>query len=256
MSEILKPPIMVSYGAGTNSTAMLVEMVRRGERVDLITFADTGGERPETYAYVEMFSAWLVERGMPNIVTVKKGGREETLEENCLRMNMLPSVAYGFKSCSQKYKIEPQEKFANNHSLTLAAWANGLKVVKCIGYDAGEPHRAKLFEDKKYQWRYPLLEWDMGREECIESIRSAGLPLPGKSSCFFCPNAKPPEILSLPADLQNRAIAMERNAELTNIKGLGRRWRWEDLIASDRQQMDMFSQSADMPCGCYDGDAA
>lgn len=256
MSQILKPPTMVSYGAGTNSTAMLVEMVRRGEHVDLVTFADTGGERPETYAYVEMFSAWLVERGMPHIFTVKKGGREETLEENCLRMNMLPSVAYGFKSCSKKFKIEPQEKFANNHSLTLAAWAEGLKVVKCIGYDAGEPHRAKFFEDKKYQWRYPLLEWDMGREECIDSIRSAGLPLPGKSSCFFCPNAKPPEILSLPDDLQNRAIALERNAALTSIKGLGRRWRWEDLIASDRQQMDMFSQPPEMPCGCYDGDAA
>jgi len=42
-------PIMVSYGAGTNSTAMLVEMVRRGEHVDVITFADTGGERQETY---------------------------------------------------------------------------------------------------------------------------------------------------------------------------------------------------------------
>lgn len=49
---------------------------------------------------------------------------------------------------------------------------------------------------------------------------------------------------------------MERNADLTSIKGLGRRWRWEDLITSDRQQMDMFTQPVDMPCGCYDGDAA
>lgn len=256
MPEIFKSPIMVSYGGGTNSTSMLVEMVRRGEHVDLITFADTGGESQKIYDYIKLFSAWLEEKGFPPIITVKKGGRVETLEENCLRMNMLPSVAYGFKSCSQKFKIEPQEKFANNHPLTLAAWKAGLKVIKCIGYDAGEPHRAKFFEDKKYQWRYPLLEWDMGREECVESILAAGLPLPGKSSCFFCPNSKVPEILALPADLQNRAIAMERNAELTNIKGLGRRWRWEDLIASDRQQMDMFSQAADMPCGCYDGDAA
>ena len=247
-------PIMVSYGAGTNSTAMLVEMVRRGEHVDVITFADTGGERQETYRYLEMFGEWLAAHGYPEIIRVKKGGKEETLEENCIRMNMLPSVAYGWKSCSLKFKIEPQEKFANNWQPAKQAWAAGEKVIKCIGYDAGEPQRAKFDEDKKYRWRYPLIEWDMGREECIESIRAAGLPLPGKSACFFCPNSKPQEILALPEELKLRAIAMEENADLTTISGLGRRWRWADLIRADREQMDLFKQPVDMPCGCYDGE--
>ena len=247
-------PIMVSYGAGTNSTAMLIEMVRRGEHVDVITFADTGGERQETYDYLLMFSAWLVERGYPEIIRVVKGGKAETLEENCLRMNMLPSVAYGFKSCSLKFKVEPQEKFANNWEPAKQAWAAGEKVIKCIGYDAGEPQRAKFDEDKKYKWRYPLIEWGMGRDECIEAIRAAGLPLPGKSACFFCPNSKPREILDLPEELKLRAIALEENAELTSISGLGRRWRWADLIRSDREQLDLFRQPQDIPCGCYDGE--
>lgn len=34
--------MMVSYGGGTNSTAMLIGMVERGERPDAILFADTG----------------------------------------------------------------------------------------------------------------------------------------------------------------------------------------------------------------------
>ncbi|UVL31828.1 hypothetical protein [Pseudomonas donghuensis] len=93
----------------------------------------------------------------------------------------------------------------------------------------------------------------MGRDECIKTIQRAGLPLPGKSSCFFCPNSKPREILSLPDDLKDRAIAIERNANLTSVRGLGRRWRWEDLIASDRDQMRLFDDAGDMPCGCYDG---
>ena len=50
---------IVSYGAGTNSTAMLIKMVELNEVVDAITFADTGGELPETYAYLDMFGAWL-----------------------------------------------------------------------------------------------------------------------------------------------------------------------------------------------------
>lgn len=245
--------VLVSYGAGTNSTAMLIEMVRRGEVVDAITFADTGGERAETYDYVSMFSEWLQTSGFPAIQTVKKGGREETLEENCLRMKMLPSVVYGFKGCSLKYKAEPQEKFANNWQPARDAWARGDKVVKCLGFDADEPHRAKFDEDKKYRWRYPLLEFDMGRAECVETIKSAGLPLPGKSACFFCPNTRPHEILRLPRDLQDRAIAMERNAELTTMSGLGRLWKWEDLLRADRAQMDLFKCNAEMPCECFDG---
>lgn len=244
---------IVSYGAGTNSTALLIEMWKRGEKVDAITFADTGGERAETYDHVRLFSAWCIARGLPEIVTVKKGGKVETLEENCLRMKMLPSVVYGFKSCSLKYKAEPQDKFYNNYEPAREEWAAGRKIVKCLGFDAGEPQRAKPREDGKYICRYPLVEWGIDRDGCVASIIGAGLPLPGKSSCFFCPNSKPAEILAMPRDLQDRAIAMERNAELTHMKGLGRLWRWEDLIRSDRDQLKLFNTHTEMPCECYDG---
>lgn len=249
---------IVSYGAGTNSTAMLIEMVGRGEKVDLIIFADTGGELDATYQYVELFSEWLVNRGYPEITRVRKGGSDETLEQVCLRLKQLPSVAYGFKTCSQRFKIEPQNTFINNWPPAVAAWAAGDKVIKCIGYDADEPQRAthaidKFGDDKKYTLRFPLVDWDMGRDECVESIRRAGLPLPGKSSCFFCPNRRPHEILALPEELKVRAIEMEANAELTTISGLGRRWSWTDLIRSDRAQLKLFDSPKEMPCGCYDG---
>ena len=71
---------IVSYGGGTNSTAMLIEMVRLEEQCDAIVFADTGGERPETYAHVAEFSAWLQERGYPAITTVQNDGMHGTLE--------------------------------------------------------------------------------------------------------------------------------------------------------------------------------
>ena len=63
---------VVSYGAGTNSTAMVCEMVRRGEQIAAIVFADTGGERAETYAHVLEFSDWLTARGYPAITTVRQ----------------------------------------------------------------------------------------------------------------------------------------------------------------------------------------
>lgn len=248
--------VVASYGGGTNSTAMLIECAKRGEQVDLILFADTGGEKPHTYQYVEMFSDWLVEHVMPPIITVKKGGIKETLEENCIRMNMLPSIAYGFKSCSHKYKIQPQDKYCNNWKPAKAEWNAGRKITKLIGFDADEEHRAKIPEDKKYRYEYPLMEWDMGRDECIESIESAGLCLPGKSACFFCPSSKPSEIRQLAKvypDLAERAIAMEKNAKLTTIKGLGRNYAWADLLSQAEMFDDDYAHTPELACGCYDG---
>jgi len=246
--------IIVSYGGGTNSKALLVGMYERGINPDAILFADTGGERPHTYNDLEAMQVWLEEIGFPLIVTVKVASR--TLEQDCLTRKALPSVAYGgFKTCSQRFKAEPQEKWLNNWEPAKAAWKAGHKVTKAIGFDADEPQRAKKYDSKKYSQWYPLLDWDWGRDECIEAISRAGLPQPGKSSCFFCPNSKASEIRETAEqypDLIARAIAMEENAELTNIKGLGRDWKWGDMLKTD----DMFSfpdRFTQMPCDCYDG---
>jgi len=47
-------PLVFAYGLGVDSRAMLVEYGQRGIRPDLILFADTGGEKPETYQYLDV----------------------------------------------------------------------------------------------------------------------------------------------------------------------------------------------------------
>lgn len=248
-----------SYGAGTNSTALLIECVKRGIMVHKIVFSDTGGEKPHTYDYIHYFSDWLVKEGFPAIEWTKKGGIQETLEENCYRMNSLPSIAYGFKTCSSKFKIEPQDRELNRWDLARKQWKSGGKVLKFIGYDADEPHRVKNYDDKKFDVRYPLIDWDMGREECLNSIKSVGLDLPGKSSCFFCPSSKPAEILELKEqypELFERALAIERQADLKKIKGLGRSFSWSryaDEVEKDPASANKFIVVPDQTCGCYDG---
>ena len=51
---------------------------------------------------------WLRAHGMPPITVVEKmdrNGNRLTLETECLRSGTLPSIAYGFKRCSQKHKV-------------------------------------------------------------------------------------------------------------------------------------------------------
>ena len=249
---------IVTYGGGTNSTALLIECVKRGISIDLILFSDTGGERPHTYQYVKMFSRWLKEHDMPEIITVRKGGNGETLEEECLRMKTIPPIAFGFKTCSQKYKIQPIDKYLNNYEPAINIWSIGDKVTKLIGFDAGEPHRIKDFSDDKYEVEFPLVAWDMGRDECIRTITEAGLCLPGKSACFFCPSSRPSEIKQLQhvyPDLAERCKYMESNAKetLKQVKGLGRNFSWTDLMENEDMFEDEFSMTPELTCGCYDG---
>lgn len=78
-----KQLIFVSYGGGTNSTAMLAGMYEQGERPDVILFADTGGEKPHTYTHLKAIDEWLSRVGFPTIQVVRY--KRETLEEYCLR---------------------------------------------------------------------------------------------------------------------------------------------------------------------------
>ncbi len=260
-------PVVVACGGGTNSAAVLVEFARRKERVDLITFSDTKGEKPETYEFVDLLSKWCVKHGLPAItvlrtVSPKPERGYEGLEGMCLRLENLPSKVFGHKSCSQRFKIEPQLKYLNHWAPSKKAWSGGKKVLQVIGYDAGEPQRAKIYSNERFDYWYPLMEWNFARDECIEIIKSAGLPLPGKSACFFCPSMRKPEVIQLSVDhpeLFERAVAMERRAlaggKLNKVKGLGRHWSWEELVSADTKRREELAEvSCSTDCACFDGE--
>src|SRR4051812_35822912 len=137
-------PLVVAYGLGVDSTAMLVEFARRGVRPDLILFADTGGEKPETYQYLPVIQSYIKGVGFPPVVTVRYEPRTapyRTLEGQCLHTGTLPSLAYGGKSCSLKYKRGPQDKYILKHYPPTEFVRRGRRVVRAIGFDAGEGRR-------------------------------------------------------------------------------------------------------------------
>lgn len=138
--------IVVSYGGGTNSTALLVEAYRRGVRPDVIVFSDTGSEMPHTYQHIRVVQEWLRRIGFPELTIVwwqRQDGTFRTIEQVSLLKGELPSKAYGMSGCTTKWKQQPIDKFVCEHPEVRAAWARGEAVERWIGYDADEPERAE-----------------------------------------------------------------------------------------------------------------
>lgn len=235
MSE--RPPVVLRWGGGVNSTAMAVGLYERGERPDFVVFSDTGGEKPETYTYMVPFSAWLSRVGFPDLCVLRyiTEAGDDNLEQWCLRTGQLPSRAFGQSSCADKWKIRPMEKWATHEPRLRAARAAGQKPVALLGYDAGEVRRNRMSENDRWSFRAPLIDWGWYRDDCVRAITAGGLPLPCKSACFFCPSSTKPEILALAEahpELMMRALAIEDGAAagLRTAKGLGRRFAWRDLF--------------------------
>jgi hypothetical protein len=228
---------MVAYGMGVDSTALLVGFAEKGIRPDAILFADTGSEKPVTYAYGrDILADWLRSVGFPPVTHVvyqpknfKHWPPYHSLEENCLTNSTLPSLAFGFKSCSQKWKIAPQDKWTQGWQPAREAWGDGMKVRKVIGYDAGPAdarrrNHAGSFHDPLFSYEYPLIADGWDRERCKEVIAAAGLPVPEKSACYFCPATKPHELHVMDKDLLRRIIMIEARAipKMNKVEGL---WR-------------------------------
>ena len=258
--------LAVAFGGGTNSTAMLCGFRELGIAPDLITFADTGGELPGTYEHIlemdtQCHDWWGI--GI-EVVRMNYQGKFEGLEGNCNRKKMLPSLAYGTKGCSMKYKVGPQTK----RLLEFMVEREAKECWKAIGYDAGEGHRRVQRDQMEHtkgrieHFWYPLVEWNWRRSDCVEAITRHGLTQPGKSSCFFCPAMKRGEIIRLKdthPELFKRAIAMEANAKTDKNMGLtGRSLKWADIGSQDDDQGRLWDfldekDATNTPCGCYDG---
>ncbi len=251
--------LVVGYGMGTDSTAMLVWMHHQGIRPDVILFADTCDEKPETYAYLPIIDAWLDKVGFPRVTVARMNSGDASLSDQCIRNETLPSLAFGGHSCSLKWKVGAQEVWTNSYLPAALGWRVGMKVLKAIGYDAspadckrrGRAEASSADSRKKFDYVYPLADAGITRDECIRLIEAEGLPLPGKSACFMCPASRPAEVVELGQkhpELLAKSLRMEAIAEagrhgfrMTDGKqstcGMGRSWNWTDYLRTCHQAM-------------------
>ena len=230
------PPVVLAYGVGVDSTALLIEKHARGEAPGLVLTADTGVEKPATYEYLDVIRPWMRDRGIRFELVSYVPRRFKHwppyfgLLEMCLTNATLPSKSLGGSSCSLKYKKAPQDRFLSLWQPAIDAWGRGQRVTRLIGYDAGprdtaRANHAMSIDDPLYHCEYPLREWRWDRPACVTRIEAEGLPVPPKSACWICIANHPDEIRGLPQWCLRLIVLVEARAapRLHTVEGLWRR---------------------------------
>jgi hypothetical protein len=188
------PLCLVSYGGGTQSTALLV-LAARGE-IDFpyFVFADVGQRsEPRTHAYIrEHAMPFAAAHGITLAIARRhwRDGRSMDLYGH-IRSPVHKGVqipvklaggAPGRRHCTVDYKVEVLRRWQRAHG---ASPENPAVVALGISYD--ELQRMRTNPDPDRVIVYPLLEHRLTRADCEAIIAAAGLPQPGRSSCFYCP---------------------------------------------------------------------
>lgn len=250
-----------SYGGGVQSTAMLVLAATGYLPPGPFLFANVGddSEHPATLDYVrdvawDYAASHGIEihelRRIPS--KGRSAGQEETLYQRLMRpgsrslpipLRMSDTGAPGTRSCTADHKIAVVGKWLRDHGASAQH-----KVHVGIGISTDEIERAnnRRANDYEQSW-YPLLHlehrlapYGASRDQCAAIIRDAGLPVPPKSSCYFCPFNKPTVWNDMARDepaLFDKACHIEetlnaRRSEL-NCPGAGA-WPAEATIGLDR----------------------
>jgi len=185
---------VISLGAGVQSSALLL-MAAEGELEQLgdprlAIFADTGWEPAAVYEWLGFLrlAAWktgieiaTVTAGSLRDAAIAAANGEGRWDSMPLHLRN-PDGSKGFlpnHQCSKKYKIAPGRREMKRRGITSAeVW---------LGISTDEALRQKPADVQWAANRYPLIELELSRRDCLRWLSEHGYPEPPKSACVGCP---------------------------------------------------------------------
>ena len=165
---------------------------------DEVIFADTKGEWPETYEYLEKYILpYVKEHGIKFTVlggdVTKSGITTSSLEDYCHKRKTTPSIQ--FRWCTETFKIRRIKEY-----IRVQDYPKPRLAIMGISFEElGRMHKS---HSRTWEFEYPLVMKHMTRKDCELIIRNAGWPVPPKSGCFYCPYPVSYTHLTLPTILR------------------------------------------------------
>lgn len=270
-----EPIHIISLGAGVQSSTMSL-MAAVGEITPMpvaAIFADTQAEPKSVYVWLD----WL-EKQLPfPVIRVTQGNLEkETLVQHNRKdglgqwvrsgiphysINSDGTDGHGPRQCTQDYKLAPLQREQRR-----IIKERGLKhAISWIGISLDEASRMKPARVQYLTNRWPLIELEITRRDCLKWMQDHNFPTPPRSACVFCPYHNDREWRRLkteePAEFA-RAVAFEKayqQARLETVSAKGfkpflhaKRIPLSEVDFSteeERGQLNMFNNECEGMCG-------
>lgn len=213
--------IVWSSGGGIQSTAIAV-LIWQGKlpKPDYSIMIDAGYESERTLDYIRrVVQPKLREVGVEfNLIPATDYVDVRIMEDNehcnlpAFHKNADGTVSKFSTRCNGTWK-----------QIVMKRWLRERGVEKCVdwvGISTDEARRANKTD--KLKWitnRYPLIELNMSRTDCVKLIRDAGWEMPLRTSCVMCPLRTKYEWLKLKMDCPQdfeRACEIERDIQRIN----------------------------------------
>lgn len=186
-----------SFGGGIQSVAALVLSAQGQLPYTHFLFANVGldSENPDTIAYIESVAKpyadahglQLIETAWDrkNHASTIYGALIEDYNDICIPVH-LKGAGPAWRNCTTKWKVNVIDRWCRTH----AGASRSNRIPVGVGISIDEIHRMRTDDPEKdlYTYKeYPLVDLRLNRIACAQLIANAGLAVPPKSSCWFCP---------------------------------------------------------------------
>lgn len=250
---------IISYGGGVQSTALVVLAVGGRVNAEAALFANVGddSERKRTLDYVrDIATPWAAARGFPihELRRQRRDGSFDTLRQHLARskrsidipVRMADTGAPGNRKCSPMFKRSVVARWLRDNA--------DLPADVMIGFSIDEIERVGRQRDDGVQHSvYPLLDLGLNRSGCEQVIRDAGLPVPSKSACYFCPYHRPQTWAEMRRDEPDEFAAAQVLEDEMNVR--------RDTLGRDHVYLTKFGKRLSDAIGeaqpaLFDGDGS
>lgn len=266
---------VISYGGGVQSTALLVLAAQKklqevmGGEIRAALFGNTGddSEHPDTIKYVRSVAIPYAKANNIDLIELDTymNGKKITIWNEIMREDSKRVLIPAFgdvgrplqRTCTVEFKIKTVGRWVKQNGATKQDPA-----LVAIGISTDEIQRAgRGKEESKQQRVYPLLDLGLSRTDCVNIIQSAGIPVPPKSSCFFCPFHKKivwaemrrdrPDLFEKAQQLEDKLIEKQLKREKNPLYLTRFKKRLSDAIQA--AEPELFENDPNDEHGCDSG---
>ena len=279
LNGIAPPPTrwnVLSLGAGVQSStlALMASHGEVGPMPDFAVFADTQAEPLEVYDWLN----WLETKLAFPLYRVTAG----SLAESALRprisktgdrytKNAIPAYTSNpdgtkgmvGRQCTYDFKIVPLDREVKKRA-EIKRGQKEITVTQWVGISFDEIQRMKPMRNSWQQARWPLVERQIRRQDCLTWMAAHNYPLPPRSACTFCPYHSDGEWRRMKIELPEAfrsAVEFEAKLQAAKAKSdnfkaipyLHRSLRPLDQVdfstAEDNGQQRLFGNECEGMCG-------